>query len=333
MSLQHRAKGDIRLSVNNNRPDIWKADIAASVDYYNKWFLDFAPATFRDVRTGATVRVNEALDLTDNLMSLSVVTLVDHPEILPILRMSTCPPLAQDRLSGLAGVSRNLINSMEDKESPRLPPRMKKQKLYDDLTKVVNTIQKMIDPDIFTWFDEFESVSDEDVWRAATVVADRLCGSDTNPIIRNKQERRQLALIKGSLEGIGYRQVELHSGATFRDLKPGEFSFRINIPGSLEGGNTVNIPVDIVIRRKSDKEGDLPLLFEAKSAGDFANVNKRRKEEANKLANLRRAYGTRVKLNLLLCGYFDTGYLGYAAAEGCDWVWEHRLSDLELFGL
>lgn len=36
---------------------------------------------------------------------------------------------------------------------------------------------------------------------------------------------------------------------------------------------------------------------------------------------------------LFLCGYFDSGYLGYEAAEGIDWVWEHRIDDLAEFGL
>jgi hypothetical protein len=36
---------------------------------------------------------------------------------------------------------------------------------------------------------------------------------------------------------------------------------------------------------------------------------------------------------LFHCGYFDTPYLGYEAAEGIDWVWEHRIDDLEQFGL
>lgn len=36
---------------------------------------------------------------------------------------------------------------------------------------------------------------------------------------------------------------------------------------------------------------------------------------------------------LFLCGYFDSGYLGYEAAEGIDWVWEHRIDDFEEFGL
>jgi len=30
---------------------------------------------------------------------------------------------------------------------------------------------------------------------------------------------------------------------------------------------------------------------------------------------------------------FDSGYLGYEAAERIDWVWEHRIDDLAEFGL
>ena len=41
----------------------------------------------------------------------------------------------------------------------------------------------------------------------------------------------------------------------------------------------------------------------------------------------------RVTLVLFLGGYFDSGYLGYEAAEGIDWVWEHRPDDFEKVGL
>jgi hypothetical protein len=266
-------------------------------------------------------------------MSLSADMLLDNPGILPILRMATCPPLARDRLSGLAGVSRTLVNGMEDRDNPHLPARAPKESLRKDMERIVDTILKLVDPDIFTWFEEHIDFSGEDVWRAATVVADRLCGTDTNPIIRNEQERRQLELVKCYLENRGYIPAQLQPGSTFEDLQSGEFSFRLNVPGKLDDDSDVKIPVDIVIKKKSDSHNDFPLLIEAKSAGDFANVNKRRKEEANKLANLRRAYGRDTQLNLLLCGYFDSGYLGYEAAEGCDWIWEHRLNDLELFGL
>ena len=66
---------------------------------------------------------------------------------------------------------------------------------------------------------------------------------------------------------------------------------------------------------------------------DFANTNKRCKEEATKLEQLRRRYGDKVEFVLFLCGYFDRGYLQYEAVEGIEWVWEHRPSDFNEFGL
>ena len=84
---------------------------------------------------------------------------------------------------------------------------------------------------------------------------------------------------------------------------------------------------------KSGRKNRLPLLLEAKSAGDYANPNKRRKEEATKNSQLRSTYGKKARFVLFLGGYFDSGYLGYEAAENIDWVWEHRIDDLSKFGL
>ena len=117
-------------------------------------------------------------------------------------------------------------------------------------------------------------------------------------------------------------------------MRPGTFSFRLNVPVEQEGASeAINIPVDVVVMPKDAKPGELPLLMEAKSAGDFTNVNKRRKEEAMKMNQLRGTYGQDVRFILFLCGYFDSSYLGYEAAEGIDWVWEHRINDLGEFGL
>ncbi len=117
-------------------------------------------------------------------------------------------------------------------------------------------------------------------------------------------------------------------------MRPGTYSFRLIVPVDQEGARKkINIPVDAVVMPKAAKPGDFPLLLEAKSAGDFTNVNKRRKEEAAKMAQLRHTHGDDVCFNLFLCGYFDSGYLGYEAAEGIDWVWEHRIDDLVGFGL
>src|SRR5664280_310759 len=99
--------------VNRDKPDLWKDDVARSVDMYNDWFINFAPKTFRDSRAKATLNVEAALKWTKNLTKLQVGLLKDHPEVLQILRMSTCPPIARDRLIGLARVRPNLVKSME----------------------------------------------------------------------------------------------------------------------------------------------------------------------------------------------------------------------------
>ena len=93
------------------------------------------------------------------------------------------------------------------------------------------------------------------------------------------------------------------------------------------------MPIDVVIKRKEAEGDELPVLIECKSAGDSTNTNKRRKEEAMKIEQLRSKYGKNVEFILFLCGYFDSGYLGYEAAEGIDWVWEHRIEDLQKAGI
>lgn len=320
------------MPVNLDKPHLWKADVARSVDMYNDWFMRFAPQAFRTTRVQATKDVEGALHASGNLTNIKPALLRKHPEILPTLRMSTCPPLAVDRLIGLASVSPNVVKCMELEQ--RLPVRMDQAALDAELMKIGTIIEKMADPDIFIWLGRKEPATEIEIHRAATIVADRLCGAVANPIIRNAQEKRQLAEIKTWLEARGYRHLASGEGTKFQAMPPGTFSFRLNVPVKLEGGvKSVNIPIDAVMMPKSAKPGDLPLLFEAKSAGDFTNTNKRRKEEAVKMAQLRATYGAAVRFNLFLCGYFDSGYLGYEAAEGIDWVWEHRIDDLAVFGL
>lgn len=320
------------MAVNLDKPHHWKADVALSVDMYNNWFMNFAPDAFRTTRVQTTKDVEAALCATRNLTDVQPAMLRTHPEILPTLRMSTCPPLAVDRLIGLAGASPNLVKCMELEQ--RLPVRMSVAEVERELGKIATIIERLADPDIFVWLKRAAPATEVEIHRAATIVADRLCGAVANPIIRNAQEKRQLAAIKAWLERRGYQQLPVGDGTKFNAMPLGTFSFRMNVPVKLEGGvQSVNIPIDAVIMPKSSKTKDMPLFFEAKSAGDFTNTNKRRKEEAVKMAQLRSTYGDAVRFNLFLCGYFDSGYLGYEAAEGIDWVWEHRIDDLALFGI
>jgi len=320
------------VSVNSDKPDRWKADIAQSVDLYNNWFIRFAPKAYRDTRAETTKTVESALKLTAHLTDISPSVLQRHPSILPMLRMATAPPIARDRLIGLTGVSPNLVKGMEiDK---RIPPRMTAVLVEAELEKIGQMIKRLADKDIFPWLENGSKPTKAEIHRAATIVADRLCGAVADPIIRNAQERRQLAAIRQWLEQRGYSYIRIGGGLKFDQMKPGTFSFRVNLPVKLAGGTTsIKIPIDVAVMPLRSEIGELPLLIEAKSAGDFTNTNKRRKEEATKVAQLRNNYGSAVRFILFLCGYFDSGYLGYAAAEGLDWVWEHRINDLAEFGL
>lgn len=319
------------MAVNKNRVELWKTDIAQSVDFYNNWFMTFAPKAFRDTRTETTRQVELAFQYTENLTNIRPEIFQQYPSVLSMLRMATCPPIARDRLIGLAGVSPNLVKSMEIEN--RIPPLMDKTALINQLEIIGGVIEKMADPDILVWKNRGDIGSNSEVARASVVIADRLCGAVADPIIRNAQEQRQLESIKTWLLARGYRELIAGEVSDFLSMPSGTFSFRFNIPIHLDGGKQVKIPIDAVIMRKTASKGDFPALFEAKSAGDFTNTNKRRKEEAIKIQQLRKTYGSKITFDLFLCGYFDSGYLGYEAAEGIDWVWEHRIDDLAYFGL
>ena len=315
--------------INANKPQLWKVDIAASVDQFNQWFMQFAPEAFRSTRVKTTERVKAALLATRDLRSLDAATLRANPGALPTLRMCTAPPLAVDRLVGLASANKSLIGSMEE---GKLAARMKAELLDENLTKVCGVLTKLLDRDIFPWLDAGKDPTDHELRpRRSTIVAKPRTLRSSNPIIRNAQEQRQLKIIGDWLEARGYRKQPHPTGKPLTDMRPGTFAFRMNL--AVGKSLKVNVPVDVVIQPKKPRKDRLPLLIEAKSAGDFTNTNKRRKEEATKIHQLQATYGKSVPFVLFLCGYFGSDYLGYEAAEGLDWIWEHRIDDLLKLGL
>lgn len=322
------------MAVNSDKPQLWKADIARSVDFYNDWFLRFAPGTFRSTRAKTSLEVKAAFQATDYLRRMDPSVLEANPGILPTLRMATAPPIARDRLIGLSGSAHTLVGTMESDQ--RVPPRMTRERLQSQLRNVGEVFSFLIDLDLFPWLQENRDPTPAEIDRAASVVADRLCGAQADPIIRNAQEQRQLAAIKDWLDNKGYQPAYVRDGSRLAEMPSGTYSFRLNVPVTQQAtgrARTVNIPIDVVVRPILPASEKYPVLIEAKSAGDFTNTNKRRKEEATKAAQLKSTYGPELHLALFLCGYFDSGYLGYEAAEGIDFVWEHRIDELQGLGL
>ena len=316
------------MAANRDKTHLWRADTAASVDQFNQWFMSSAPKAFRETRVTATKDVEQTLIQTNDLSAITPAILQAKPAILPTLRMACCPPLAVDRLIGLANVNKNLVGKMEDGE---LPPRMSGSELSVQLNQLIKIIDRLLDRDIFPWLAGSEKASIEQRHRASTIVADRLCGAVANPIIRNAQEKRQKELIESYLLGKGYRKVQ-HQSQNLTMMPAGTFWFGVNLVVG-ESPRTIRIPVDVVIQPKVLRTSRLPIFVEAKSAGDFTNTNKRQKEEAMKAHQLRAKFGEGTEFVLFLCGYFDAGYLGYEAAEMIDWIWEHRIDDFSQLGV
>ncbi len=190
------------MPINADKPHLWKADTRASVDQFNRWFMKFAPKAYRDTRTKAIESVEKGLKLTNYLAIVTPGVIKANPSILPTLRMSTCRPLARDRLIGLADSSKNFVGCLEEGKLPQL---LSPELLEEHLGKITSIISRMLDVDIFPWLKEKRRPTREERYRSSTIVADRLCGAVAEPIVRNAQEKRQLALLQKYSTERGYR--------------------------------------------------------------------------------------------------------------------------------
>src|SRR5438128_3380543 len=196
--------------INADKPHLWKADTRASVDQFNQWFMKFAPKAYRDTRKKTIESVEQGLALTKDLTTITPDVIKANPGILPTLRMSTCPPLARDRLIGLADSTKNFVGCLEEGKLPRL---LSPELLEEHLGKITGILSGMLDVDIFPWIEDKRKPTKEERYRSSTIVADRLCGAVAEPIVRNAQEKRQLTLIEKYLLERGYK-LKAHAAAT-----------------------------------------------------------------------------------------------------------------------
>jgi len=318
-----------RAVINADKPHLWKEDIAASVDLYNDWFIKFAPKTYREKRAEVTELVKEDLRATSDMREFQPLSIRTRPQIISTLRMSTAPPIARDRLIGLAQVRASTVHTLEE---GKLPSRVGAAALALEIESIWQVIHKLLDRDLFPWIDPGEIPREQERVRAATIIADRRCGAEADPIIRNAQEQRQLQCIADFLQVRGYKRKGHPGSKPITEMEPGTFAMRLTVMVGKD--QSVQLPIDVVIQRKHRPGGKVPIFIEAKSAGDYTNTNKRRKEEATKTRQLQERFGKEDgRLVLFLCGYFNAGYLGYEAAEGIDWIWEHRVDDILELGI
>ena len=66
------------------------------------------------------------------------------------------------------------------------------RKLNSELEKIARVIEKMADPDVFVWLERRDNPSEQEFYRAATIVADRLCGA-VMPIQLSEMRRKNVS--------------------------------------------------------------------------------------------------------------------------------------------
>lgn len=296
----------------------WQPDIDQSVAEYDEWYLAESPGMFADARGRAVVEVAEAMQATDDFRAFDADSLIARPGALFVARMCVSPPMARDRFVGFSGANKSLVTAME--RAGAIPARVRR--LDMQLQVMCGFLRPLLDPGLFCWLKDNRAPTAEERDKALLVIGERLATAFYLPALRNAQEARQKELMRAYLEG---EEFEESFELPF-EMPPGTFCFARNVRVVRADGQPQNLPVDCIV---SPLDVGLPqACIEMKSAGDFTNVNKRRKEESNKHDALKRAHDDRAVFLLQLFGYFDHPYLGFEAAAGIDWAWDHRLSDL-----
>jgi hypothetical protein len=299
-------------------PVEWQPDIDRSVAEYDEWYLAESPGMFAEARGRAVVEVEEAMRATDDFKMFDADTLLARPGALFVARMCVSPPMARDRFVGFSGANKSLVTTME--REGVIPARARRLRMQ--LQVMCDFLQPLLDPGLFRWLEDNRAPTADERDKALLVIGERLATAFYLPALRNAQEAKQKELMRAYLEAEGLEE----STHTPFDMPPGTFCFGRNVRVVREDGEPQNLPVDCVV---APLNAELPLAcIELKSAGDFTNVNKRRKEESNKHDALKRAHGNSTVFLLQLFGYFGRPYLGFEAAVGIDWAWDHRLSDL-----
>jgi hypothetical protein len=299
----------------------WQSDIDQSVAEYDQWYLAESPAIFAQAREHVVVEVTKAMQATDNFRAFDAVSLIVQPGALFVARMCVSPPMARDRFVGFSGVNKSLVTAME--RDGVIPPEVRR--LDTQLQVMCDFLRPLLDPGLFCWLEDDRVPTAEERDKALLVVGERLATASYLPVLRNAQEARQKWLMRAYLEAEGFEE----SLDPPFEMPPGTFGFGRNLPVIRDDGEPQNLPVDCVV---SPLDKQLPLAcVELKSAGDFTNVNKRRKEESDKHDALRRTHGGKAVLLLQLFGYFGRPYLGFEAEAGINWAWDHRLSDLAFY--
>ena len=79
--------------MNKTNTQRWKDDIAKSVDFYNQWFIEFAPKAYLETRRKTTEKVENTFRFTNDLHNLTADVLKKIPQFYRLYEWRRVPRL------------------------------------------------------------------------------------------------------------------------------------------------------------------------------------------------------------------------------------------------
>lgn len=298
----------------------WEDDRSLAKEEIINWLA--ITASTKNSRSIIESEISQRLNKLASLNSIEKSILLDQ-KILTGLRSLTRRDIGTSQIATFLGVGTSMYEAIERGD----------KSVESILSDVVSLLEKELDESLATWILEKRNPSKDELSRSVIVAADRILRRSTSTELRYKHEPRQLDKLKTFLRSRNFVEVSSTGIADPRnDMEPGTYAFRVNIDGTTIDGVTLKQNVDTLIMPISKSNNVLPIFLEAKSMTDEVNPNKRQKEEAQKVDNVRRRWqkpGERLNFLLLLGGTVPRRYLEVEAGSGLDWIWEHRIEDLD----
>jgi type II restriction enzyme len=307
--------------MNAKSPELWDDDRLMAKQKIISWLADSKDADHLRFEIETSTRL-----ILENIFTQKSLESVisKNPEALKVLRSLTRRDIGTSQMATFLNVTTNVLESFEAG-----------RKVSEGLALgAENILLKELDQGISGWILEGREPSIEEFNRTLWISSDRILRRSTSTSLRYKHEPRQLEKLENYLNSKGLKKID---GASIKDprsgMPMGTYSFRVSIQGMTSDGLILMQTVDALIKPFSNSDSLLPIFLEAKSMTDEVNPNKRQKEEAQKVESAKRRWqleNERLNFVLLLGGTVPKRYLQVEAGSDLDWIWEHRVEDLDL---
>lgn len=307
--------------MNAKTPERWEQDREIAKKEIISWLAEVTDS--QELRDRIEYQTRSILERIIGRKSLREVILEDAGS-LTVLRSLTRRDIGTSQMATFLGTTTNRLESIE----------ARKRDSAEISSAAESILVNELDRGIAGWILESEVPSDSEFDRTLWIASDRILRRSTSTDLRYKHEPRQLEKLEQFLVSMGYSSADGASVKNPRkDLAQGTYAFRVSVEGQTSDGLSLMQTVDALIKPFSKSQDLLPIFLEAKSMTDEVNPNKRQKEEAQKVESARRRWQSpeeRLNFVLLLGGTVPRRYLQVEAGSDLDWIWEHRVEDLDL---